>query len=427
MKKKNSFIRKAAEYMTLLCSVAFALLLFFPKQTEAAITKQVTQSGFKLSGTETWNYGDYSDENYRYPIYYRGTQTENGMDYKCKVSLTFANKAQTPYYASLYLDDNPIYLDSNGSNVLYTETSFSAEGSLDVLEISFMYKDTPSEDIPFTISMEVQENRKKADLNLMAPGSIYEKTTGTFLAFIDDPYYDSAWRDTSKYSFSISDPSVAKVTGVTPNGGGVDIKVYFLKSGSADLIMNYQGQTKKLGFSVAKTVIYTPGAATLKVGDSTTFANYVTKNGGGSVSIKKLKTSNKKIVSVAGGFITGKKPGTARVSALVNGKRRTIVFTVKKVVPKPSLKQLQVKVKGYQYYPYSRKTYFQTRFTNKSKSTITKVKLRFTVTLNETMNVTKTYKVNLKPGKSKTMRLYAGKLITTPSNIKVKCLRLWYK
>lgn len=153
----------------------------------------------------------------------------------------------------------------------------------------------------------------------------------TFQAFIEDPYYDSAWRDTSKYSFSISDPSVAKVTGVTPNGGGVDIKVYFLKSGSADLIMNYQGQTKKLGFSVAKTVIYTPGAATLKVGDSTTFANYVTKNGGGSVSIKKLKTSNKKIVSVAGGFITGKKPGTARVSALVNGKRRTIVFTVKKV------------------------------------------------------------------------------------------------
>ena len=275
--------------------------------------------------------------------------------------------------------------------------------------------------------MEVQENRKKADLTLSAPESIYEKTTGTFLAFIEDPYYDSAWRDTSKYSFSISDPSVAKVTGVTPNGGGVDIKVYFLKSGSADLIMNYQGQTKKLGFSVAKTVIYTPGAATLKVGDSTTFANYVTKNGGGSVSIKKLKTSNKKIVSVAGGFITGKKPGTARVSALVNGKRRTIVFTVKKVVPKPSLKQLQVKVKGYQYYPYSRKTYFQTRFTNKSKSTITKVKLRFTVTLNETMNVTKTYKVNLKPGKSKTMRLYAVKPITNPSNIKVKCLRLWYK
>ena len=161
MKKKNSFIRKAAEYMALLCSVAFALLLFFPKQTEAAITKQVTQSGFKLSGTETWNYGDYSDENYRYPIYYRGTQTENGMDYKCKVSLTFANKAQTPYYASLYLDDNPIYLDSNGSNVLYTETSFTAEGSLNVLEISFMYMDTPSGDIPFTISMEVQENRKR--------------------------------------------------------------------------------------------------------------------------------------------------------------------------------------------------------------------------------------------------------------------------
>ena len=111
---------------------------------------------------------------------------------------------------SLYLDDTPIYLDSNGSNVLYTETSFTAEGSLNVLEISFMYMDTPSGDIPFTISMEVQENRKKADLTLSAPESIYEKTTGTFLAFIEDPYYDSAWRDTSKYSFSISDPSVQR-------------------------------------------------------------------------------------------------------------------------------------------------------------------------------------------------------------------------
>ena len=82
------------------------------------------------------------------------------------------------------------------------------------------------------------------------------------------------------------------------------------------------------------------------------FSNYVFKTGGGSITIKKVKSSNKKIVDAAGGFLIAKKPGTAKVSALVNGKRRTITVIVgKKPAPKPKLKQLQVKVKGYKYYP----------------------------------------------------------------------------
>ena len=142
----------------------------------------------------------------------------------------------------------------------------------------------------------------------------------------------------------------------------------------------------------------------------------------------KYKSSNKKIVDAAGGFLIAKKPGTAKVSALVNGKRRTITVIVgKKPAPKPKLKQLQVKVKGYKYYPDSGKTIYTTRFTNKSKSTITKVKLKFTMTINEEMTRTKTFKVNIKPGKTKTMKLNIGKLIADPSNITVKCLKFWYK
>ena len=94
---------------------------------------------------------------------------------------------------------------------------------------------------------------------------------------------------------------------------------------------------------------------------------------------------------------------------------------------KPKLKQLQVNVKGYKYYPDSGKTIYTTRFTNKSKSTITKVKLKFTMTINEEMTRTKTFKVNIKPGKTKTMKLNIGKLIADPSNITVKCLKFWYK
>ena len=246
---------------------------------------------------------------------------------------------------------------------------------------------------------------------------------------MDDPYVLDPLKDTSKYSVSISDSSVGKVTGITPRSGdSVDVNVYFYKAGSAEFIFKYGNQTRKVSFTVLKTVITVAKSISLKVGDTTMFSSYVFKTGGGSITIKKVKSSNKKIVDAAGGFIIAKKPGTAKVSALVNGKRRTITVIVgKKSAPKPTLKQLQVKVTGYKYYPTSGKTYYRTKFTNKSKSTITKVKLKFTMTINETMTRTKTFKVNIKPGKTKTMTLNIGKLIADPSNIKVKCLRIWYK
>ena len=228
---------------------------------------------------------------------------------------------------------------------------------------------------------------------------------------------DSYLKQTGKYNKNESKITFADVE---------DCLVIVISSFSS--VTSYENQTKKVTFTVAKTVITVSSSISLKVGDTTMFSNYVFKTGGGSITIKKVKSSNKKIVDAAGGFLIAKKPGTAKVSALVNGKRRTITVIVgKKPAPKPKLKQLQVKVKGYKYYPDSGKTIYTTRFTNKSKSTITKVKLQFTMTINEEMTRTKTFKVNIKPGKTKTMKLNIGKLIADPSNITVKCLKFWYK
>ena len=404
------------------------MLFFAPQRVQAAITKEVTSGGFKLSGTGTMDV--WSGKEFRYNIGY-GIPHEDSMDYKVDVTMTFPSASLTPAWASVYLDDDSTVLYSNGSAVLQGSATFSADDEMEWLEIFLTYDEFPGEQyVDFAITVNVQENRKQeADIAIYPPENNYDKTTGTFLVTVDDPYVFDSNKDASKYSVSISDPSVAQVTGITlRSNDSFDVSVYFSKVGSADFIFKYGNPTTKAAFTVSKTVITVSSSISLKVGDTTMFSSYVFKTGGGSVTIKKVKSSNKKIVDTTGGFIIAKKPGTAKVSALVNGQRRTITVIVgKKAAPKPTLKQLQVKVKGYKYYPDSGKTIYTTRFTNKSKSTITKVKLQFTMTINEEMTRTKTFKVNIKPGKTKTMKLNIGKLISTPSNIKVKCLKYWYK
>ena len=405
----------------------FMLLCFGQHRVQAAITRENTQDGFKLSGTGTMDVQ--SGNSFRYYLGYQ-VPSEESMDYRVDVTMTFPNTELTPGRVSVWLGDNSTYLYPNGSNVLQGSGTFNESDELEFMEIFTYYDSYISESyVDFNITVNVRENRKNADITIYPPEKSYDKTTGTFLVTVDDPYVLDPLKDTSKYSVSISDSSVGKVTGITPRSGdSVDVNVYFYKAGSAEFIFKYGNQTRKVSFTVSKTVITVAKSISLKVGDTTMFSSYVFKTGGGSITIKKVKSSNKKIVDAAGGFIIAKKPGTAKVSALVNGKRRTITVIVgKKSAPKPTLKQLQVKVTGYKYYPTSGKAYYRTKFTNKSKSTITKVKLKFTMTINETMTRTKTFKVNIKPGKTKTMTLNIGKLIADPSNIKVKCLRIWYK
>ena len=145
----------------------------------------------------------------------------------------------------------------------------------------------------------------------------------------------------------------------------------------------------------------------------------------GKCSIKNVKSNKKSVISVSGKKLTARKPGKATITFTLNGKRKSIRFTVQR--PAPKLNQLKVKISGYTYNPNTGKTYYYLTFRNTSQRTITKVKLRYTMTLNETITLTKNHKVNLKPGKTKRIKVYVGKLITDPQNRKVKCLKLWYK
>ena len=47
--------------------------------------------------------------------------------------------------------------------------------------------------------------------------------------------------------------------------------------------------------------------------------------------------------------------------------------------------------------------------------------------LSETVTKTKTFNVNIKPKKTKTLNIYVGNLIDRPYKTRVKCLKFWYK
>ena len=423
----KKYFKKWEKFIITFIFAMLMIICFGPEQTQAAITKKATQDGFIISGSGTLDLR--SGNRFKYYLNYQ-IPSEEAMDYQVDATITFSRDDLSLNWVSLWLDDNSTYLYPTGDNSARGSESFSESGKLEVMEIGLIYDGyIPEQYVDFNITVNVRENRKNADIKIYPPENNYDKTTGLFLVTVDDPYVFASNKDSSKYSVSISDPSVAKVTEIkTSSNDSFNVSVYFLKAGSADFVFKYGKQTQKISFTVRKTVITVSNSISLKVGDTTRFSDYVFKTGGGSITIKKVKSTNKKIVDATGGFITAKKPGTAKVSALVNGKRRTITVNVsKKPAPKPTLKQLRVKVVGYKYYPTSGKTYYKTKFTNKSKATITKVKLRFTMTINEEMTRTMTFKVNIKPGKTKTMKLNIGKLIANPSNIKVKCLKLWYK
>lgn len=313
MSLRNYFYR-FGKYILTFFFVTLLMVLFGPLQAQAAITKAVTTDGFKLSGTGSMNVWD-GDE-FRYYIGYQ-IPHEDSMDYKVDVTMTFQSSGLTPGRASVYLDDDSIPLYSNGGTVLQGSATFSKSDEMELMEIFVNYDSFPSEqNVDFSISVNVRENRKNADIAIYPPENNYDKTTGVFLVTVDDPYVFYSNKDSSKYSVSISDSSVAQVTGITPKSNdSFEVSVYFAKAGSTEFIFKYENQTKKVTFTVAKTVITVSSSISLKVGDTTMFSNYVFKTGGGSITIKKVKSSNKKIVDAAGGFLIAKKPGTARVSA----------------------------------------------------------------------------------------------------------------
>lgn len=116
---------------------------------------------------------------------------------------------------------------------------------------------------------------------------------------------------------------------------------------------------------------------------------------------------------------------------LINGKKQSIRITVKS--PAPTYDQLKSKKAGLIYDSYSGKCYVKIKFTNKSQRTITKVQLKTTLFFDDAWDdmkpvKKKNVKVNIKPGKSQTVKIYFGKYpVLAPNRWKYEILQFWYR
>ena len=149
--------------------------------------------------------------------------------------------------------------------------------------------------------------------------------------------------------------------------------------------------------------------------------------------IQKIKSSNKKIIKVSGEKLIPKKAGKATITATINGKKQKIKITVKKAKPKPKFSQLKSKKAGLDYGNLHGESTVKIKLTNKTQYPITKVKLSSTLFFDDVLDdcrpkKTKTLTVNLKPGKSKTVKIYFGKYpVSKPTRWTYKILQFWYK
>lgn len=154
---------------------------------------------------------------------------------------------------------------------------------------------------------------------------------------------------------------------------------------------------------------------------------------GNKPEIKKIKSSNKKIIKVSGEKLIPKKAGKATITATINGKKQKIKITVKKAKPKPKFSQLKSKKAGLDYGNLHGESTVKIKLTNKTQYPITKVKLSSTLFFDDVLDdcrpkKTKTLIVNLKPGKSKTVKIYFGKYpVSKPTRWTYKILQFWYK
>ena len=252
-----------------------------------------------------------------------------------------------------------------------------------------------------------------ADLKNVYPGH-----TNIIVATISDP--DLSKIPASKVSATSSNPSVLKVidkynidfANYHPNMD-IGIEIEAMKAGKATLTIQYK---KKKG--------------TMLMGYHYFMRDFVTVHGK-EPSIKKIKSSNKKIIKVSGQKLIPKKPGKATISAVINGKKQSIRITVKS--PAPTYDQLKSKKAGLIYDSYSGKCYVKIKFTNKSQRTITKVQLKTTLFFDDAWDdmkpvKKKNVKVNIKPGKSQTVKIYFGKYpVLAPNRWKYEILQFWYR
>ena len=242
----------------------------------------------------------------------------------------------------------------------------------------------------------------------------------------------------SKVSATSSNPSVLKVidkynidfANYHPNMD-IGIEIEAMKAGKATLTIQYKTIVKKLDITVKKsTAFIKKKKGTMLMGYHYFMRDFVTVHGK-EPSIKKIKSSNKKIIKVSGQKLIPKKPGKATISAVINGKKQSIRITVKS--PAPTYDQLKSKKAGLIYDSYSGKCYVKIKFTNKSQRTITKVQLKTTLFFDDAWDdmkpvKKKNVKVNIKPGKSQTVKIYFGKYpVLAPNRWKYEILQFWYR
>ena len=242
-----------------------------------------------------------------------------------------------------------------------------------------------------------------ADLKNMYPGDY-----NVIIAKINDP--DVQRVPSYNVLVTSSDPSVVDIFGVDNMDFGsydpdmdVGIQLSAKKVGTAAITIKYKTITKVIHVTVKKSIAsFSDKTGTMTTGQKYSIRHFITFRGN-KPEIKKIKSNNKKIIKVSGEKLIPKKAGKATITATINGKKQKIKITVK------------------------------IKLTNKTQYPITKVKLSSTLFFDDVLDdcrpkKTKTLTVNLKPGKSKTVKIYFGKYpVSKPTRWTYKILQFWYK
>lgn len=234
-----------------------------------------------------------------------------------------------------------------------------------------------------------------ADLKNMYPGDY-----NVIIAKINDP--DVQRVPSYNVLVTSSDPSVVDIFGVDNMDFGsydpdmdVGIQLSAKKAGTATITIKYKTLTKVIHVTVKKSIAsFSYKTGTITTGQKYSIRHFITFRGN-KPEIKKIKSSNKKIIKVSG----------------------------EKLIPKKA---------GLDYGNLHGESTVKIKLTNKTQYPITKVKLSSTLFFDDVLDdcrpkKTKTLTVNLKPGKSKTVKIYFGKYPVSKPRWTYKILQFWYK
>ena len=451
MKKENATLSGSFYPVRIFLLLIIACMtLLFPTPVHADIIQKQLANGVHLKGTEIITF---LEDTYQEQL---NMPSSDPGDYTVNIAISFDNPLLAPAKAPakiVYSIDGDQTAMYNTGNTTYTYTdkrtlhnvspsqlylSFYLDAdnewdsNIDAYTFSLdctiqkVPKPSPAPSKPAVKPQPTAPAKPKVTLEPNSINPLYPGDNDTLSLSISDPelpYWE--YVKPEQVSVKFSDSSVVSLTKKDFLGTSLQLHIRALKAGTTQCIVTYKGITSKQSITVHKTTFYVPSSASITLKQKKHIANYVFQMGTGKCSIKNVKSNKKSVISVSGKKLTARKPGKATITFTLNGKRKSIRFTVQR--PAPKLNQLKVKISRYTYNPNTGKTYYYLTFRNTSQRTITKVKLRYTATLNETITLTKNHKVNLKPGATKRIKVYVGKLITDPQNRKVKCLRLWYK